>query len=231
MAIKPPSNPPAGISPEAITGLAEKRKANPFLNFAKSAVPYLPEVLAGGSFLLDTFSKNPYEDVVNQAFQGIIDQRSEKLRQSQGEWTPKEIQEIRSSRAVAGIASNVAQRGFGTSPAGVQQISDAQQQAFLGAQATATRMLPALNQQIFQIGQEFIGDSSFTQDLGDVIQGIVELRGLRKLYNPTGDGEDVDGNDFDGVTGNALLKMKELIDMLTGEDSDESSSSKESTSK
>ena len=187
MAIKPPSNPPAGISPEAITGLVEKRKANPFTNFAKGAafsavkgaVPYLPEILAGGSFLLDTFSKNPYEDVVNQAFQGIIDQRNESLRRSRGEWTPQEMQEIRRSGRVAGIASNVAQRGFGTSPAGVKQISDAQQQAFLDAQATATRMLPALNQQIFQIGQDFIGDTSFTQDLGDVIQGLVELRGLR----------------------------------------------------
>lgn len=206
------------ISPEIITALSEQKKANPFLSFAKQAIPYLPEALTVGSLLVDTFSgKSEYEKVMDQAFENIIADQNRYARQSKGQFTPREIREIREAgkHRVNRVAGNVAQRGLGGSGVGLQQITEAQQRPFMEAQATATRMLPALNQQIFNLGQVMMGDDSFHEDLGGLIQGLRELRGLKKLrrerQGQAGDAEDEMGNDFDGVIGNALTQLVEFI--------------------
>ena len=221
---------PSGASPTGgamspTNKLFDQKMANPYLNFAKGIAQHAPEILTAGSAIYNSFrGKSDYEKVVDQAFQGILADRNKFARQSSGNFTPQEIYEIR-ERNRSGVdaeAGNIAQRGLGTSPAGIAQITEAQQRPFLEAQATATRMLPALNQQIFNIGQQMIGDNSFQEDLGGLIQGITELRGLRKLRRQNegqgGHMEDESGNDFDGVVGGTLSWLTKFLASILGGD-------------
>lgn len=147
-------------------------------------------VASTGLSLLDRLRPNPAQDMVNTIIQDQFDNYNRLNRQSRGNFTPSEVHEIRQANQgrVNRVASSVAQRGLGTSEAGVDFITQAQQAPFAEAQRSATLALPQAGQAAFNIGNQFTGDQSFSEDLTGLFESLTLLQGLDKDPDPEVDG-------------------------------------------
>ena len=150
-------------------------------------------------------NKKLMDDLVKYQFE----QHNQLVRQSQGDFTPADIRQIRQANRhqVNRVASDVAQRGLGTSEAGVDFIAQAQRAPFDEAQQRAQAALPAATQAAFNIGKQLIGDDSFIEDLGHVTKLLTTLRGQNR--------DRTDPN-VDGAVGDLVEIQKGLLRDLGG---------------
>ena len=160
-------------------------------------------VAGGGLSLLERLSPNPAQEMVDTLIQDQFDNYNRLSRQSQGNFTPSEVYDIRRANRgrVNRVASNVAQRGLGTSEAGVDFITQAQQAPFNEAQRSATLALPQAGQVAFDIASQFVGDDSFAQDISSLAESLTLLNALTGTPDP----------DVDGALGN-LMRLFDLKD-------------------
>ena len=106
-----------------------------------------------------------------------IELRNTLARRAFGNFTPAESQQVREGAAprVNAVQANVSSRGLGSSGAGAQVVSEAQQGAFTQAQQQAQQALPYYDQALMGSATSMLmNDGSFFDDLNAVAQLIAE---------------------------------------------------------
>ena len=166
-------------------------------------------VLSTGLDLYDRFfnpSMKKNRDLMQTLVQNQFDVQNQLFAESQGNFTPGRIRQIRqdNEHRVNRVALNTAQRGLGTSEAGLDFITEAQERPFEEAQRTAALALPGATQAAFTIGKQMIGDDSFTEDLGHVVKLLTTLKGF-------------EGGDMDPVIEGAIGDLAAIADDLMGD--------------
>ncbi len=117
------------------------------------------------------------------------------MRRARGKHTKAEMAQLKRNAEpyVNAVAGNVSARGFGNSPAGVRQITEAQQAPFLASQNAATQAIPGslqslmsvINQNLAQLG----GDEGIANEFAGLVQSYATLRGLNAMPNPNATGQ------------------------------------------
>ena len=138
------------------------------------AAPYIATI---GGTVWETLFPDKAKQIQLEVLEDQKNFRRMLSRQSRGIFTGSERQAIArgAEPTVNRIAGNVAARGLGGSGAGAQVIAEAQQAPFLEAQTAATQALSGANVQAFKMASQLIGDDSFYEDLGGLVQNITEL--------------------------------------------------------
>ena len=137
----------------------------------------IPAVTSVGSSIYESLFPDEAKQIQLEVLEDQKNFRRMLSRQSRGIFTGSERQAIArgAEPTVNRIAGNVAARGLGGSGAGAQVIAEAQQAPFLEAQTAATQALSGANVQAFKMASQLIGDDSFYEDLGGLVQNITEL--------------------------------------------------------
>lgn len=156
------------------------------LTLASAATPAGTTAAAGSSFLqpwmvplLTSAASSLYRAVSpdramqirDKVLNSQIEMRNMIARRAFGDFTSAEAANIKRGAAhqVNAVAANVSARGLGSSGAGAQIISEAQQAPFYQAQQQALSALPVLDQALWQSSADLLmNDGSFFDDLREI---------------------------------------------------------------
>lgn len=137
----------------------------------------IPLLTSGASAIYRSLNPSRAMQIRDKVLNSQLEMRDMIARRAFGPLTPQDVADIREGGEahVQAVAGNVASRGLGTSPAGAQVVSEAQQNVFAQARREAQSQLPILDNQVLaSANAQLMNDSSFVEDLGQVASLIAQ---------------------------------------------------------
>ena len=163
---------PALVGAGLAIGAAQTAGAATAASASSFIQPWMvPLATSGVRALHNLIAPDRQAQILSEVLAGQTEFRNSLARRAFGHITPDEASDIREGGAaqVNAVAGNVASRGLGSSPAGADIVSEAQQQVFTQARREALAALPAHDQAIAMTVQSlFSNDNSFNEDLSAI---------------------------------------------------------------